>query len=80
MPEKALARQISSSQDLLSITSVHPMREEAVVELLRKADASWRVVEKLVGDGSLTEVKYQGKRFYMRKLHQHGTSSPVSKA
>ena len=75
----AFASTGNAEEDLLSITSVHPMREEAVVELLRKADASWRVVEKLVGDGRLTEVKYQGKRFYMRKLHQHGTSSPASK-
>jgi len=54
--------------DLLSITSVHPMREEAVIELLKKADADWKVVEKLIEDGSLTEVEYQGRKFYMRKL------------
>jgi wyosine [tRNA(Phe)-imidazoG37] synthetase (radical SAM superfamily) len=58
----------NAEEDLLSITSVHPMREEAVLELLRKADASWGVVEKLVEDGSLMEVEYQGKRFYMRRL------------
>ncbi|GAG09811.1 unnamed protein product, partial [marine sediment metagenome] len=54
--------------DLLSITSVHPMREEAVVELLKKADTGWGVVEKLVEDGRLIEVGYQGRKFYMRKL------------
>ena len=56
--------------DLLSITSVHPMREEAVVELLRKADAGWEVVDKLIKDGSLTQLEYQGRKFYMRKLPQ----------
>jgi len=54
--------------DLLSITSVHPMRDEAVIELLKKADTSWKVVEKLIEDGSLMEVEYQGRKFYMRKL------------
>ena len=54
--------------DLLSITSVHPMREEAVIELLKKADTDWKVVDKLIKDGSLMEVEYQGRKFYMRKL------------
>ncbi|MBA7579265.1 hypothetical protein ES708_21134 [subsurface metagenome] len=64
----------NAEQDLLSITSVHPMREEAVIELLRKADAGWGVVEKLIEDGSLMEVEYQGKRFYMRRLPRGSTS------
>jgi len=54
--------------DLFSITSVHPMRDEAVIELLKKADTGWKVVEKLIEDGSLMEVEYQGRKFYMRKL------------
>lgn len=54
--------------DLLSITSVHPMREEAVREFLRKADSSWGAIEKLIRDGSLVELEYQGRKFYMRKL------------
>jgi len=57
--------------DLLSITSVHPMREEAVIEFLRKADTEWRVVENLIKDGALVELKYQGRKFYMRRLPQH---------
>ena len=63
--------------DLLSITSVHPMREEAVIELLRKSDASWMVVEKLIKDGSLMELEYQGRKFYMRKLPPRTGSSLV---
>ena len=62
--------------DLLSITSVHPMREEGVEELLAKANSRWAVVKKLVNEGKLVELEYEGKRFYMRKLpgeHRHGT-------
>ncbi|BAA30078.1 radical SAM protein [Pyrococcus horikoshii] len=55
-------------EDLLSITAVHPMREEAVRELLRKAGASWDVVEKMIKEGKLIELEYNGKKFYMRKL------------
>ena len=54
--------------DLLSITSVHPMREEAVIQFLRKANADWEIIEKLIADNSLIESEYQGKKFYMRKL------------
>jgi len=55
-------------EDLLSITSVHPMREEAVREYLKKSGADWRVITDLIKKGSLIELKYQGKNFYMRKL------------
>lgn len=44
------------------------MREEAVRELLRKAGASWDVVEKMIKEGKLIELEYNGKKFYMRKL------------
>ena len=55
-------------EDLLSITAVHPMREEGVNELLRKAHAGWDVVRELVEGGKLVELEYEGGRFYMRKL------------
>jgi len=56
------------AEDLLSITSVHPMREEAVEELLKKANFGWEVVKELVDEGKLVELEYGGKMFYMRKL------------
>lgn len=55
-------------EDLLSITSVHPMREDAVKDFLKKANAEWDVVEKLLKERKLIEIEYDGKRFYMRKL------------
>ncbi len=58
----------NAEEDLLSITAVHPMREEAVREFLRKANADWSVVEKLLREGKLIELEYNGKRFYMRRL------------
>ncbi|MEA3254907.1 MAG: radical SAM protein, partial [Candidatus Altiarchaeota archaeon] len=54
--------------DLLSITSVHPMREDAVKELLTKTHTGWDVIEKLIKEKRIIEMEYQGKKFYMRKL------------
>ena len=58
----------SVEEDLLSITAVHPMREEAVSEFLEKAGADWPVVRKLIAQGQLIEMEYDGLKFYMRKL------------
>ncbi len=54
--------------DLLSIMSVHPMREDGVSELLSKANANWSVIEKLIKRGEVVEVEYNGNKYYMRKL------------
>ncbi|MGQ9514502.1 MAG: radical SAM protein [Thermoproteota archaeon] len=54
--------------DLLSITAVHPMRFEAVKELLKKAGEDWRIVDKLILEGKLIELEYEGNRYYMKKL------------
>jgi len=58
----------SVEEDLLSITAVHPMREEAVSEFLALAGAEWPVVRKLIAQGQLIEMEYDGLKFYMRKL------------
>lgn len=55
-------------EDLLNITAVHPMREDAVEELLRKADAGWEKVEDLKKNGLLKETQYRNHRFYSRAL------------
>ena len=56
-------------QDLLSITAVHPMREEAVSEFLARAGSDWAPVQKLIRQERLVETGYDGIKFYMRKLN-----------
>jgi wyosine [tRNA(Phe)-imidazoG37] synthetase (radical SAM superfamily) len=56
-------------EDLLSITAVHPMREEAVSNLLARAEADWSVIRSLIERNQLIETEYKGRRFYMRRLH-----------
>jgi wyosine [tRNA(Phe)-imidazoG37] synthetase (radical SAM superfamily) len=58
-------------EDLLSITSVHPMREEAVEEFLENAGTSWKTVQHMIEKRDLVELEYQGKKFYMRRLPVH---------
>jgi len=55
-------------EDLLSITSVHPMREEGIKEFLKKAEADWSVVGKMISDGKMIELEYENYRYYMRKI------------
>jgi len=55
-------------EDLLSITAVHPMREEAVKEFLTRAGSGWSVVGRLISQGQLVETNFEGRSFYMRKL------------
>ncbi len=55
-------------EDLLSITSVHPMRETAVDDFLKKAKGSWDVINKLITKNKLVKTKYKDNIFYMRKL------------
>jgi wyosine [tRNA(Phe)-imidazoG37] synthetase (radical SAM superfamily) len=55
-------------EDLLSITAVHPMREDAVSTFLARAGAGWPVVQRLVAEGELVEAKHGGHTFYLRKL------------
>jgi hypothetical protein len=55
-------------EDLLSITAVHPMRKEAVKGFLKKANANWRVIERLLEEDKLIELEYEGNKYYMRRL------------
>jgi len=50
--------------EILSIASVHPIREEGIQELLAKAHADWSVIETLIKNGKLKETIYKNKRFY----------------
>jgi wyosine [tRNA(Phe)-imidazoG37] synthetase (radical SAM superfamily) len=56
-------------EDLLSITAVHPMREDAVDQFLARAGADWSTVHGLIAGGRMVEMEYEGCRFYMRRLH-----------
>jgi len=54
--------------DLLSITAVHPMREDGVKALLNRDNSSWEEVERLIREDKLVELDYLDNRFYMRRI------------
>jgi len=56
-------------EDLLSITAVHPMRQDAVDSFLAKAKADWSAVDSLITRDQLIETEHEGRKFYMRKLN-----------
>ncbi|MCJ7825443.1 MAG: radical SAM protein [Anaerolineales bacterium] len=60
-----------AEEDILSITAVHPMREDAVRQLLIEAGSSWDLVNDLIQQGKLVELQYLGKRFYLRRVLAH---------
>jgi len=60
--------------DLLSITSVHPMREAAVRAYLKKAHKNWDAVESLLKDGKLKEIFYTSDKFFLRNHGAKKTS------
>jgi len=59
--------------DILSITSVHPMREDALQDFLKRAKSNWTVIEQLLKEDKLVESEYEGKKFYLRKFKKSET-------
>jgi wyosine [tRNA(Phe)-imidazoG37] synthetase (radical SAM superfamily) len=54
--------------DLLSISAVHPMREDAVQAFLTRAGKSWDLIDELLEQEMLVMTLYAGNRFYLRKI------------
>jgi len=54
--------------EILSITSVHPMSFDALDKFLLKYNIPWKKILELIEQGELIETTYQGKKFYLRKL------------
>jgi len=55
-------------EDILSITSVHPMREDSMKIFLSEAGADWRVIEQLIREKRISETEYNNRKFYLRKF------------
>jgi wyosine [tRNA(Phe)-imidazoG37] synthetase (radical SAM superfamily) len=55
--------------DILSITAVHPMREDAVMAYLKKAGSDFTVIDTLIKEKKIIIKKYGKERFFMRLLN-----------
>lgn len=58
-------------EDLLSITAVHPMREDAVAAFLERAGKDWAVVHRLMAQDKFIKTEYGGHKFYLRRFGKH---------
>jgi wyosine [tRNA(Phe)-imidazoG37] synthetase (radical SAM superfamily) len=54
--------------DLLSIASMHPMREDAVQEYLKRAHQSLDIIKTLLREGKLIETQYNSNKFFIRNF------------
>jgi len=68
----AFASTGKAEEDLLAITAVHPMRKEAVDELLGKAGADWSVVRGMMDRDLLVWTEYDGRIYFVRKFPEGG--------
>jgi wyosine [tRNA(Phe)-imidazoG37] synthetase (radical SAM superfamily) len=57
-------------EDIISITSVHPLREESLRGMVEKAGAEWGVVETMLDMGQLVCLDYQTQKFYLRNFRK----------
>ena len=55
-------------EDILSITAVHPMREDAVRKLLESTNSNWDAILSLIDQRKLIELRYKDNTYYMRSL------------
>jgi len=55
-------------EDLLSITAVHPMREDAVLELLNKSNGDYSLLIELIDSKLIEKLEYESHNYYLRKF------------
>ncbi len=58
-------------EEILNITSVHPMREKDVKNILDKAGKTWKIVEDLLVKGELKMVNFGKNKFFLRSFKRN---------
>jgi len=56
------------SEDILSITSVHPVRVSIIEDLLKRRNADRKIIDLLIQKKKLLEFSFEGKKFYRKNL------------
>ena len=57
--------------DILSITSVHPMRREALEKMISGKGANPGLLKQLLESDRLIESEYEGHKYYLRNFAKH---------
>jgi wyosine [tRNA(Phe)-imidazoG37] synthetase (radical SAM superfamily) len=58
----------NAEENLLSILAVQPMRMDAVADFLDNANVHWSMVHKLIAEGKVIEMVYEGEKYYVKKI------------
>ena len=58
--------------NILEITSVHPIKKQALEKLIRENDTGWEEIEKLLKSGELESYEYEDSTFYVKKIGKRG--------
>ena len=56
------------TDDILGITAVHPIREDALRELVSKVHADWSIVEELIAMGKIYRIQFRDEWFYVHRF------------
>lgn len=55
-------------EDILNITAVHPMRQDAVDEILEKAKADSEIIDRMLQNGEIIRNQFEGHTFFIRRF------------
>ena len=55
-------------KDILSITAVHPMREDAIKELINRSGYDKYFIDQMLENNEISKSYYNGHNFYLRKF------------
>jgi len=64
----AFASSGNFQEDILSITAVHPMRKEAVLQLMARSNATEENLSALINKGLLMKIDFNHEDYYLRKF------------
>ncbi len=59
----------NAMEDIINISTVHPIREDTMLELLRKDNADPTILTSLIQGKYIQQIKYGLNTFYIRKFH-----------
>jgi wyosine [tRNA(Phe)-imidazoG37] synthetase (radical SAM superfamily) len=67
-------------EDILSITAVHPLREESLRSMVSNVGGTWQVVEDLITSGKISSIRYRNERYFLRhfKHIRRRNTEPIS--
>ena len=61
-------------EDILGITAVHPIREEALRDMIARTNGTWLALEELLTSGQLGCILYLHEKVYLRNF-QHSSNA-----